>query len=46
MTFSGQMCSDVLSTLLSNQAGGSDVEDVNPLLGPLHFEQPLRERAS
>lgn len=38
MTFSGQMCRALLSTLLSNQVGGSSVEGVNPPLGPLRFE--------
>ena len=35
-----------LSTLLSNQARGSSVDSMNPLLGPLRFERRLRERAS
>jgi len=35
-----------LSTLLSNQARGSSVDSMNPLLGPLRFKRRLRERAS
>src|SRR5258708_35456597 len=35
-----------LSTLLSNQARGSSVDRMNPLLGLLRFKRCLRERAS
>jgi hypothetical protein len=46
MTFSGQILSDLLSTLLSNQARGSSVEGMNQLFWPLRLERCLGERAS